>query len=95
MLLKEEAFSFNEDFELVEKRRGGNGEQKVQAEGNSNVMRFLLSGSFFCFVFSFEVSRRNRIISRLKYNIWKERSKMRNPETKRTQYFTVPCESQT
>ena len=65
MLLKEEAFSFNEDFELVEKR-GENGEQKVQAEGNSNVMRFLLSGSFFCFVFSFELSRRNRIILRLK-----------------------------
>ena len=41
---------------------GGNGEQKVQAEGISNVMRFLLSGSFFVLFFSFELSRRNRII---------------------------------
>ena len=30
LLCADNAFSFNEEFELVEKRRGKNGEQKVQ-----------------------------------------------------------------
>ena len=75
----------------VEKGGKKNGEQKVQAERNSNVMRFLLSGSIFVLIFFFWIEQKisDNFEVEIKY-LDKERSKTRNPETKRDTKFYSP-----